>query len=118
METIKLDYIDVFDGNLSKSIEFSKDLIKEPFNEASLFANMLDGKSMQPLISHKAVLVADLSNKELIDESIYMLYFQDKMWVKKYNKIDKTFVSINPEFSHLVYKEDEVHIVAKVLLTF
>ena len=73
---------------------------------------------MQPIINHKAVIVTDLSKKELLDSSIYVLYYENKMWVKKYDLNSKTFVSINPNFSHLVYKEKDVYIVSKVLLTF
>ena len=49
METITLEYVDVFDENKTKTLTFSKHLIKEPFNEKSLFANQVDGKSMQPV---------------------------------------------------------------------
>jgi len=118
METISLEYIDVFDENRSKDLVFSKHLIKEPFKESSLFANLVDGKSMQPLIKDRAVIVVDISNREFVDEGIYLLYYEQKMWVKKYDMGKQIFYSINPEFSHLVYKQDEVHLVGKVLLTF
>lgn len=73
---------------------------------------------MQPVINHQAVIVVDLSQKEFIDNSIYVLYYDNKMWVKKYDLINRQFVSINPKYSHLVYKENDIHIVGKVLLTF
>ena len=73
---------------------------------------------MQPLINDKAVIVADLSQKEFIDNCIYVLYYDSKMWVKKYDLKSKSFVSINPDFSHLVYKEEDIHLIARVLLTF
>jgi phage repressor protein C with HTH and peptisase S24 domain len=73
---------------------------------------------MQPVINDRAVIVADLSLKELVDEKIYIVYHEEKMWVKKYDKKKEVFFSINLDFSHLVYRKDDVHIVAQVLLTF
>jgi len=118
METIKLEYTDVFDNNKNKELVFSKHLISTKFNEKSLFAVLVDGESMQPLINHKAVVVADLSKKELINDGIYLVYYENKMWIKKYSLENKTFHSINPNFFHLVYKESDIRLVAKVLLTF
>lgn len=118
MSIIKLDYTDIFDDQKVKNLSFSKHLINSKFKEESLFAVLVDGKSMQPIINDRAVVVADLSNKKLIDENIYLLYYENKMWVKKYSLENKNFFSINPNFSHLIYKENEVHIVAKVLITF
>lgn len=118
MELIHLEYTDVFDNNASKKIVFSKYLIKKEFNEKSLFVVLVDGESMQPMINHRAVIVADLSQKELESDGIYLLYYGDKMWVKRYNKQDETFISINPLYSHLVYQKDDIYLVAKVLLTF
>ena len=93
-------------------------MIEKNFKESSLFALLVDGKSMQPVINDRALIVVDLSQKELIDESIYVLYYEAKMWVKKYDLKNQTFVSINLDFSHLVYKKDDVHVVGKVLITF
>lgn len=117
-DIIVLEYTDVFDENKVKSLVFSKHLITQDFNEQSLFAILIDGKSMEPNITHKSVLIADLSQKELIDEKIYLVYYDNKMWVKKYSNKDEQFISINPDFSHLVYKIKDVHIVARVVLTF
>lgn len=73
---------------------------------------------MQPVINHRALIVADLSQKELIDKAIYVLYHGSKMWVKRYDIKSKSFVSINPKYSHLVYAKEDIHLVARVLLTF
>ena len=97
---------------------FSKHLINKDYKESSLFALLVDGKSMQPVINDRAVIVVDLSQKELSEGDIYVLHYEAKMWVKKYDLKDDTFVSINPNFSHLVYKKDDIHIVGRVLLTF
>lgn len=118
MDTITLDYTDVFDENKAKSLVFSKHLLNDTFIEKSLFALIVDGKSMEPVINDRAVVVADLSQKELINGKIYLVYYENKMWVKKYDKNKNIFLSINPEFSHLVYEADSVHIVSRVLLTF
>jgi len=118
LSTIELEYTDIFDENKTKKLLFSKHLIKSEFTEKSLFPIIVDGKSMQPVINDRAVIVADLSLKELVDDKIYLVYYEEKMWVKKYDKEQEIFFSINPDFAHLVYKKDEVHVVAQVLLTF
>lgn len=118
METINLQYTDIFDNNKIKELIFSKYLIDEKFKKESLFALIVDGKSMEPVIKDKAVIVVDLSQKYLLDNAIYILYYEDKMWVKRYNLEKRTFVSINPKFSHLVYKEEDIYLVGRVLLTF
>jgi len=118
MEIVKLEYTDVFDDNQIKELVFSKHLIESDFNERSLFALMVDGSSMEPLINHKAVIVTDLSQKELQDKAIYILYHSEKMWVKSYNKKSDAFISINPQFSHLVYEKEDIHLIARVVLTF
>lgn len=118
MTEIKLDYVDVFDDNREKELTFSSHLIGPNINEKSLFVNIVDGKSMEPLIKHRALVVADLSQKKLEDNCIYLLYYENRMWIKRYKQKNKTFISINKDYSHLVYKESEVYLVAKVLLTF
>ena len=118
MKTIKLEYTDIFDDNNKKELIFSEHLLNKEFKEKSLFCLLVDGKSMQPVINHKAVIVADLSQKELEDEGIYLVYYENKMWVKRYSLEKRIFYSINPDFSHLVYEENSVHLVARVILTF
>lgn len=118
METLNIEYKDAFDGNKSKNIIFSKELLEKNCNEKSLFALRVDGESMQPLIKHKALIIADLSQKQLVDEAIYLLYYDNQMWVKKYDIKKDIFISINPKFSHLIYKQKDIHLVAKVVLTF
>ncbi|WP_419765833.1 MAG: S24 family peptidase [Arcobacter sp.] len=115
---IKLEYTDIFNNKKIEKLQFSKNLIKHTYNEKSLFAILVDGKSMEPLISDKAVVVADLSNKTLENDGIYLVYYENKMWIKRYKAENKTFFSINPAFSHLTYKKEKTHLVAKVLLTF
>ena len=121
MNTIKLEYHQEIAGKIQKKeLEFSKELLQTSYNLTSLFVTQVDGKSMQPLIFHKALVVADLSQKEFEDEAIFLVYKDDRMWIKKAKIVDEKeyFVSINPDFSHLVYKKEETRIIAKALLTF
>ena len=121
MNTIKLEYHQEIDLKIvKKELEFSKDLLKQPYALESLFVIQVDGKSMQPHINDKALVVADLSQKEFENKGIFLVYKDDKMWIKKALIIDEKefFVSINPNFSHLVYKKEESRIVAKAILTF
>ena len=121
MNTIKLEYHQEIDLKIvKKELEFSKDLLKQPYALESLFVIQVDGKSMQPHINDKALVVADLSQKEFENNGIFLVYKDDKMQIKKALIIDEKefFVSINPDFSHLVYKKEESRIVAKAILTF
>lgn len=121
MDLITLEYSEMIDGKLEKKrIEFSKSLLIEPYRLKSLFVIKVDGQSMQPLIHDKALVVADLSQIKMVDKSIYLIYKDNMLWIKqaKVEENKSLFVSINEEFSHLVYKYEEVRVVAKVLLTF
>ena len=121
MPLITLDYVDVLDGkNEKKVLEFSTDLLKKPVNKNSLFVVKVDGESMQPVIQNRALVVADLSQKTVEDKGIYLVYKEDKMWIKQAKKEARgmTFVSINEAFSHLVYEETDVRVVAKAVLSF
>lgn len=120
METISLNYIDVFDENKEKKIEFSRCLLDDDISINSLFVLRVDGESMQPLILDKALVIADLSQKSFFEESIYIVSVGGKFWIKKAKIIEnkKKFVSINEDFSHLIYEFEEVRVIAKVVLTF
>ena len=121
MNTIKLEYHQEIDLKIvKKELEFSKDLLKQPYALESLFVIQVDGKSMQPHINDKALVVADLSQKEFENNKIFLVYKDDRMWIKKAKIIDNKeyFVSINPDFSHLVYKKKDTRIIAKAILTF
>lgn len=121
MPLIALDYVDVLDGkNEKKVLEFSTYLLKEPVNKDSLFVIKVDGESMQPVIKDRTLVVADLSQKAVEDKSIYLVYKEDRMWIKqaKQEARGMTFVSINEAFSHLVYEETDVRVIAKAVLSF
>ncbi|RXJ96486.1 peptidase [Malaciobacter molluscorum] len=117
---ITLEYTDVFDENRQKKVTFSQDLIPSKTNVKSLFAILVDGKSMQPKINDKAIVIADLSSKEVEDDSIYIVYYDNKMWVKKaiLKQNSFLFISINEDYKHLGYKQEDVYVVAKAILTF
>lgn len=121
MSTIKLEYHENIDGKMiKKELEFSKYLLKEPYKQDSLFVSMVEGQSMQPKINDKALVVADLSNKEFVENGIYLVHKNSRMWIKEAKIIENEqfFVSINPNYSHLVNKAKESRVIAKALLTF
>ena len=121
MPTINLEFSEIIDNKVEKKdICFSSSLLKEPYSLSSLFITKVDGQSMEPVINDEALVVADLSQNEYIEDGIFLVYYEDKMWIKKAKDISggKYFVSINPDYSHLVYKKEDVRVIAKVLLTF
>lgn len=121
MTIIKLEYHQNIDGKMiKKELEFSKYLLKEPYNHDSLFVSMVEGQSMEPKINDKALVVADLSNKEFVENGIYLVHKDSRMWIKEAKTIENEqfFVSINPNYSHLVYKANESRVIGKALLTF
>ena len=73
--SLKLEYHQNVDGKIvQKELQFSKDLLKEPYNLNSLFVSMVDGQSMEPNILHGSLVVADLSQKEFENEAIFLIY--------------------------------------------
>ncbi|MCF6310084.1 MAG: S24 family peptidase [Sulfurimonas sp.] len=121
MSLITLEYIDTLDAdNEKKVLEFSSDLLDEHVNQASLFVIKVDGKSMQPVIKDRSLVVADLSNTKVEDAGIYLVYNDNKMWIKQAKKEPEgmKFVSINKAFSYLIYDAEDVRVVAKAVLSF
>lgn len=121
MPLITLNYVDTLDAdNEKKVLKFSTDLLKEPVNKDSLFVIKVDGESMQPVIMNRTLVVADISQREIKDGCVYLVYYDNKMWIKKAEQKlnEMIFVSINEAYSHLVYKEEEVRVVAKAVLSF
>ncbi|UPT78443.1 S24 family peptidase [Sulfurovum sp. XGS-02] len=121
MDTIKLEYHQIIDENaVRKELEFQEDLLKLPYSRKSLFVSTVEGESMQPLIKDRSLVIADLSQKEFEDGAIFLIEKDQNMWIKKASYIEKKefFVSINPDYSHLVYKREDCRILAKVLLHF
>jgi len=121
MSLINLEYVDVQNGvEKKRTLEFSKDLITSAYKLESLFVIKVDGCSMEPLINDKNLVVADLSQTALKNDDIYLVYKDNKMWIKKVKIVSERicFVSINKQYAHLVFESHDVRVVAKALLTF
>jgi len=121
MSLINLEYIDIINGvEKKRNLEFSSSLITKVFNRKSLFVIKVEGESMQPLIQNSALVVADLSQKDIVENEIYLLFVDNNMWIKQARVLDGKieFISINKAFSHLIYKGEDVRVIAKALLTF
>ena len=121
MSLINLEYVDVTNGlEQKRTLEFSKDLITCAYKPESLFVIKVDGCSMQPLINDKNLVVADLSQTSLKNDDIYLIYKDNKMWIKRVKILNERiyFVSINKQYAHLIFENNEVRVVAKALLTF
>ena len=122
MDLIELEYTNTLNNNAKETLCFSKQLLTQKYNENSLFVSCVNGQSMQPLIWHNALVVADLSNKVLENDAIYLIIKDEQMWIKQARKNTTndtfTFESINEEYAHLIYEQKDVHVVARVLLTF
>lgn len=113
--------MNILDGkNEKKVLEFSEGLLPVNINKTSLFVITVDGESMQPVIKDRTLVVADLSQRDLQDEGIYLIYYDNKMWIKKAKQEsdEMLLVSINEAYSHLVYKQSDVRVVAKAVLAF
>jgi phage repressor protein C with HTH and peptisase S24 domain len=121
MNVIKLEYHQEINNKIiKKELEFQEDLLKVPYSRNSLFVSKVQGESMQPYIMDKSLVVADLSQKDFANNSIFLIYKDNNMWIKKAKTIENKdfFVSINPNFSHLIYEKDDCRIIAKVLHFF
>jgi len=118
MSLISLEYTDTMGEK--KSLKFSESLLQRAYNKASLFVMRVDGKSMQPLIQDRALVVVDLSQKELEDGAIYIVHCENRSWIKraKIGENGAFFISINHDFAHLVYDAKSVRLIGRVLLTF
>jgi len=121
MDLIELEYVEVVNEiPTKKSLKFSKELLKQSYKLESLFVIKVEGESMQPLIQDSALIVADLSQVEVINEGIYIVYKENQMWVKQAKIQDEniSFISLNKEYSHLVFQSNEARVVARAVLTF
>jgi len=121
MSLINLEYIDIINGvEKKRNLEFSSSLIKKEFKKESLFVIKVEGESMQPLIPNDALIVADLSQKNIVEDEIYLIFVDNNMWIKQAKIHDEKieFISVNKAYSHLIYKNEDVRVIAKALLTF
>lgn len=118
-KNIKLSYYD-FEKSKKEEIIFSSFLIKEEFDESSLYVIKIKGESMQNLIMNDSLIVASLNIGEIKNNSIYIIEHDKQIWIKKakITNNENKFISINPKYLHLEYKFEDVRIIAKALLTF
>lgn len=114
---IKLTYYNISLKKIS-TLEFSSSRIKEKFKKESLFVLNLEGKSMQPLILDKSLLIVSLDYGEIIDKSLYIIEHEKNLWLKQadISNHKMRFISINKDFSHIIYEKEDIRIIAKVLL--
>lgn len=118
---IDLDYSEIVgDEVISRRLTFSSHLIKRDFRVESLFVSKVDGRSMEPLIDDRALVIADISQRDFSDGDIYLIYKDNAMWIKQAFVADgeRFFISINPDYKHLQYRFDDCRVVATVLLSF
>lgn len=101
-------------------LRFSPSLLKGKPRLSSLFVIKIEGESMQDLIQDQSLIVASLDVDTLSDACLYLIDYENRLWLKKAKKIKNTFVfiSINKKFSHLIFKKEEIRVVAKVLASF
>lgn len=121
MALISLEYLEPLNNSVEKHIiSFSDNLLKEGVNPASLFVIKVEGESMQPLIPDGSYVVADLSQKNLKHNDIYIVERDNRLWIKQafVTKEHEKFVSINHDYAHLEYEKESVRVVAKVVLHF
>lgn len=117
-DVLVLNYTD--EKGKAQELCFSKSLLNKQYHEESLLVTKVDGQSMQPVILHEALVVSDLKQKQLEEKGIYIVFYEQRMWIKRAKQTKNGFIfeSINPDFSHLVYEAKDVVVVSKVLLTF
>lgn len=109
---INLDY--KYKG-IDKKITINKSKIKGEYNQNSLFTLLVEGESMQTLVKDKSVVVADLSQKEVKNNSLYIIEADKQIWIKKASKDSGEFISINEAFKNHRFFIDESRVIAKVI---
>lgn len=121
MSLIELEYAIIVDNRVEeKVLAFSKDLIKVSYKRESLFVIKVEGESMQPMIMDNSLVVADLSQDNIIHDAVYIVTENNNTWIKQacINNDEITFVSINKVYCDVVFKEEEVKVIARAILTF
>ena len=77
---------------------------------------------MQPVIDDRDLLLVDLSNKDFIDEGIYVVRLENTLLVKRLQKIPNGIVLIsdNPQYAPITlnsdnFNENDAAIIGKVI---
>lgn len=115
---ITLKYINL--QNQELQLSFSKHLLCKNTNEKSLFVMEIQGSSMEPLVLNKSLVILDLSKKELILDSLFLIALNNEVYIKKYiikNK-KEMFVSINESYKDMFFMKKDIRVIAKAVLTF
>ena len=111
----------VYDENTVKNIKISSAIINIKTGDKVCFINAT-GNSMQPVIDDRDLLLVDLSNKDFIDEGIYVVRLENTLLVKRLQKIPNGIVLIsdNPQYAPITlnsdnFNENDAAIIGKVI---
>lgn len=111
----------VYDENTVKNIKISSAIINIKTGDKVCFINAT-GNSMQPVIDDRDLLLIDLSNKDFIDEGIYVVRLENTLLVKRLQKIPNGIVLIsdNPQYAPITlnsdnFNENDAAIIGKVI---
>lgn len=111
----------VYDENTVKNIKISSAIINIKTGDNVCFINAT-GNSMQPVIDDRDLLLVDLSNKDFIDEGIYVVRLENTLLVKRLQKIPNGIVLIsdNPQYAPITlnsdnFNENDAAIIGKVI---
>ena len=111
----------VYDENTVKNIKISSAIINIKTGDNVCFINAT-GNSMQPVIDDRDLLLVDLSNKDFIDEGIYVVRLENTLLVKRLQKIPNGIVLIsdNPQYEKIIlnsdnFNENDAAIIGKVI---
>lgn len=111
----------VYDENTVKHLQISSAIINISTGDNVCLINAT-GNSMQPVIDDRDLLLVDLSNKDFIDEGIYVVRLENTLLVKRLQKIPNGIVLIsdNPQYEKIIlnsdnFNENDAAIIGKVI---
>ena len=111
----------VYDENSVKHLQISSAIINISTGDNVCLINAT-GNSMQPVIDDRDLLLVDLSNKDFIDEGIYVVRLENTLLVKRLQKIPNGIVLIsdNPQYAPITlnsdnFNENDAAIIGKVI---
>ena len=101
----------VYDENTVKNIKISSAIINIKTGDKVCFINAT-GNSMQPVIDDRDLLLVDLSNKDFIDEGIYVVRLENTLLVKRLQKIPNGIVLIsdNPQYAPITLNSENFNV--------
>lgn len=111
----------VYDENSVKHLQISSAIINISTGDNVCLINAT-GNSMQPVIDDRDLLLVDLSNKDFIDEGIYVVRLENTLLVKRLQKIPNgiMLISDNPQYEKIIlnsdnFNENDAAIIGKVI---